>query len=298
MKKDKRFFNISNYFFWIVLSCILFLLLPYFKNGFYNHERVDVWISKFDTLTPILEDENLPEPFPEDDTIKSNNSDTTYYWKWKDFDGKSHEIPFKFDKNGLKKAKTFRTNRTGNNSIYSQLYQHDKKYLKDIITAMKKHIKSEGLNYMEALNYVCSSVQYIPYTLVLGNDGKCPCEMPFGSFSSHCRVQKDGRGCCSGIAPFGLFSPLEFACYRTGDCDTRALLAFTFLKEMGFDVAVMLSESEWHSVLGVSIPSIPRSRYSHGANFSGKNYFLWELTNENWRFGMRVDGNDWEAVLE
>jgi hypothetical protein len=298
MKKDKRFFNISNYFFWIVLSCILFLLLPYFKNGFYNHERIETWLSQFDTITPIIEDDSFPEPDPSQDTNKIKNSDTLFQWRWRDFNGKFHQIKFKFEKNGLRKATQFRSNAAANYNIYSDLYQHDKKYLKDIISEMKRYIKSEDLNYIDALNYVCSSIQYIPYTLVLTSDGNCPCEQPFGSFSANCKVQKDGRGCCEGVDPFGLYSPLEFACYRTGDCDTRALLAYTFLKEMGFDVAVMVSDRESHSVLGVSIPSIPHTRYSYGTNYSGKKYFLWELTSENWRFGMPVEGNDWIATLE
>ena len=86
--------------------------------------------------------------------------------------------------------------------------------------------------------------------------------------------------------------------YKKGDCDTRALTAFTILKELGFDVAVMVSESEGHSVLGVVIPGRMNSDLSMGTNTFGKRYLLWELTSRNWRLGDQVDGDDWVAELE
>ena len=161
---------------------------------------------------------------------------------------------------------------------------------------MKKYMKGNNLDYMNALEYVCSSIQDIPYTLILNETNGCPCEQDFGSFSANCKVQSDGRGCCDDVMPFGVYSPFEFVYKETGDCDTRALLAFTILKEMWFDVAVMVSENMGHSVLGVA--NIGRAGDSFGTNLYGKKYYLWELTNNSWRFGYGVEGNDWKAALE
>ena len=151
---------------------------------------------------------------------------------------------------------------------------------------------------MNALEYVCSSIQDIPYTLILNENNGCPCEQDFGSFSANCKVQSDGRGCCDAVMPSGIYSPFEFVYKETGDCDTRALLAYTILKEMGFDVAVMvmIKENSGHSVLGVA--NIGGAGNSYGTNLYGKKYYLWELTNNWFRFGVSVDGNDWKAYLE
>lgn len=67
--------------------------------------------------------------------------------------------------------------------------------------------------------------------------------------------------------------PLNLFSKKTGDCDTRALLAFTLLKQMGFDVAVMTSESMHHSVFGVYMPN--KGNLSNGRNSNGKKYVLW-----------------------
>jgi hypothetical protein len=295
MKNEHKFFDISKLIFWIIAGVIAFMFLPYFKNGFYFEKKIDQWLVRFDTIQPI------PNPVPIEDTAARKDSVLYEYkeWKWRDFDDKAHYIKYKFPKGTLELAMRNRLSCAPNYRIYYKMYDHDKVKLKDLIDQMKFYIKSENLNYMDALNYVCSSIQYIPYTLVLNSDGECPCEQSFGSFSADCKVQSNGRGCCSNVDPFGIYSPFEFAYYKTGDCDTRALLAYTILKEMGFDVAVMVSDSERHSVLGVAeIGNNGVFSNSFGTNYFGKRFYLWELTSENWRFGMKVGGHDWKTALE
>jgi len=284
----RNFFDISNIVFWLLAAIIGFLFLPYFKNVAYKSDKLEEWVKAFDTIQPVPINDTLIE-------VDTSNNITKYafkVWDWNDFNGKHHSIKFKYKVGSLETAEN---NRLANAS-YGPLYEHDKLILVDLIQQMKKYIKGNNLDYMNALEYVCSSIQDIPYTLILNENNGCPCEQDFGSFSANCKVQSDGRGCCDDVMPFGVYSPFEFVYKETGDCDTRALLAFTILKEMGFDVAVMVSDSESHSVLGVA--NIGGAGNSYGTNLFGKKYYLWELTNNSWRFGYGVDGNDWTTALE
>jgi hypothetical protein len=287
----RNFFDISRWVFWILVAIMGVLILPYFKNGLYDENKINEWVKNFDTIQPVPLDDTLIEI----DTTGPINDTLSYafkVWDWHDFDDKWHAIRFKYLIGSLEKS----TKNRINNMDYGPLYSHDKLLLKDLIRQMKEEINESNLDYMQALEYVCSSIQDIPYTLVVPESDGCPCEKEFGSFSAYCRVQSDGNGCCEGVEPFGVYAPFEFTYKETGDCDTRALLAFTLLKEMGFDVAVMVSRNEHHSVLGVSKIGGPNNSY--GRNAFGKKYYLWELTNPDWRFGMNVSGNDWYADLE
>ena len=284
----RNFFDISNIVFWLLAGIIGFLFLPYFKNGVYDNEKLEKWVKAFDTIQPVPIIDTLIEV----DTTKNITKYAFKVWDWNDFNGKHHSIRFKYKVGSLESAEN---NRLAN-ANYRPLYELDKLILVDLIQQMKKYIKGNNLDYMNALEYVCSSIQDIPYTLIVPETNGCPCEQPFGSFSANCKVQSDGRGCCDDVMPFGVYSPFEFVYKETGDCDTRALLAFTILKEMGFDVAVMVSDSKSHSVLGVA--NIGGAGDSYGTNIYGKKYYLWELTSQRWRFGWGVDGNDWKTALE
>ena len=293
----RNFFDISNIVFWLLAAIIGFLFLPYFKNGTYDNSKLEKWVKAFDTIQPIPIIDTLIE-------VDTSNTITKYVfkiWDWNDFNGKHHSIKFKYKIGSLESAENNRLDSPIFNSLeghYAQLYANDRLILVDLIKQMKKYIKGNNLNYMQALEYVCSSIQDIPYTLILNETNGCPCEQPFGSFSANCKVQSDGRGCCDAVMPSGIYSPFEFVYKETGDCDTRALLAFTILKEMGFDVAVMVSKSKSHSVLGVS--NIGGPGYSYGTNLYGKKYYLWELTSQQWRFGdvFYHYANDWRSELE
>jgi hypothetical protein len=292
MKRERNFLNISNWIFWIVLGIILFMLLPYFKNGLYNENEIESWLATFEKIKPE------PKPVPENDTIPFDNKDTTSILKWRDFENNWQYIKYKHPKDAFDRAESNRLKGEPNYSIYSLMYEQDKVFLQDLIHQMKKHIKRKNLDYMDAMSYVCSSIQFFKYTLINTSDKPCPCEESFGTYDQDCSY-KTGRGCCSGVDPFAVYSPFEFCIKHTGDCDTRSLLAFTLLKEMGFDVAVMVSESEGHSVLGVSLPFNSHYRMNFGTNEFGKKYYLWELTNEDWRFGIdNVKGADWKTALQ
>jgi hypothetical protein len=287
MKKESRhhFFNRGQAVFWFLLTLVFALPFLRIREVFFDgREFTEQFIKK-------KQEEYVPER--NKDTAINKIDLQRMSWEWRDFEGEFKKIEFQYKSDYLAKSTANRKRSTD----YSSLYEHDRVLISDLISQMKRGIKNEKLNYLEAIEYVCSSIQYIPYTLVLpSNSLGCPCTMSGEAFSASCKVQANGRGCCNNVDPFGVYAPFEFVYKKTGDCDTRSLLAFTLLKEMGFDVAVMVSESQRHSVLGVYLPN--KSAFSSSDNIHGKKYVLWELTSPFWRLGMQVEGNDWKVALE
>jgi hypothetical protein len=292
MSKEKRILDIGNLIFWIILLIIVLMILPYFKQGFYDDSRINTWLVQFDTVSPVPE----PTPDPINDTLPIINKDTFSLLEWRDFEGKEQKIVYKHPKNALDRSESNRNTGNPGPGIYEHMYNHDKQFLQDLIKKMKRHIKQKDLDYMQSLEYVCSSIQYFKYTLI-NNGEPCPCVKKFGTYDQPCDY-RTGRGCCPNVGPWAVYSPFEFIYKHTGDCDTRSLAAFTILKEMGFDVAVMGSEKECHSVLGVVIPGRMNVGLPMGTNVFGKKYLLWELTSRYWRLGDQVEGHDWIAELE
>ena len=305
MSKKKTYFDIGNKLFWALILLVLVFSILKLNPDIFQTDYVIREIIIEDSLSKIDWEERIVDLDSLDfnkDSLNFKDDLETSQWNWKDFNNKSHTITFSFPKNSYEKALENRES----SYDYGPLFLHDRILLRDLINKMIAEIKSENLQYMEAIEYVCSSIQYIPYTLILPSSGieypprsgiyvKCPCDLNFGTFTNNCD-SRTSNGCCNNVDPFGVYSPFEFAVKKTGDCDTRALLAFTILKEMGIDVAVMVSKSQWHSVLGISLPN--STNYSTGTNDFGKKYVLWELTNPNWRLEMPVEGDDWKTALE
>jgi len=291
--KNKKYFTIGQNIFWILIILLISFLFFHLADSMFDGSGIAEELV-FQETKPVPDTSTIN---PETDTSALKNDSVLYNWQWFDFNGNNNAIQFYFHKDDLSKAKKNRIKfPISSTDIYLTLYNHDKLLLQNLIAKMKQNIKRKNLSYFEAIEYVCSSIQYIPYTLVQV-DQNCPCVEYGMEFTANCVAQDDGRGCCRGVIPFAVYSPVEFTCLKTGDCDTRALLAFTFLKEMGFDVAVMVSFNEGHSVLGLNLPDA--GNYSYGIGNTGKKFALWELTSKDWRFGRdRVQGNDWEAALE
>lgn len=306
MKPNKILVHIGSIAFIGIILFLLFIVFNFVGSTFYNENLDQNWLSQFDkdeipTPTPTPSPSPNPVPPNPNPTPKPPSVDKeTITWSWY-FKGNSRTISCTVPKNYLEKC---RNNRERTNN-YTGLYEHDLPYLHDFIAKFKKIMQDSNLDYMESIGLVCSAIQNINYTLILSSKGiespkgsgrrvKCPCELSFGSYVNNCTSQIEG-GCCNNVDPFGVYSPYEFFNKKTGDCDTRALLAFTVLKKLGFDVAVMVSEKEHHSVLGIYLPNASSRGYSYGIDkSSGKKYLLWELTSKNWEFGKdRVDGNDW-----
>jgi hypothetical protein len=123
----------------------------------------------------------------------------------------------------------------------------------------------------DMLNYVVTAIQTPRYTSIEYVD-KCEYK--------DCRPRADGRGCCENIYPFGLFTPAEFILQKTGDCDTKSLVAYALLKKLGFNAAMLIGDTESgvHAMLGLTnvVPSIP----SKHVQYNGRIYYPWEVTNK------------------
>ena len=87
---------------------------------------------------------------------------------------------------------------------------------------------------------------------------------------------------------------------ETGDCDTRSLLAFTILREFGYDVAVVNSIKMGHSMLGVHVPYVPGNGVYGLTSISRKRYYLWELTATGWHLGDNYSfaSDDWWVIYQ
>lgn len=299
MLKNKKYFTKGQYLFWVLILLLTSFAFLHLADKMFTEEGIVERI--IDGVRPPDIDTTF---VVETDTINNKLNDSMLLtWEWKDFYGLEQKVEFSYQSNFLELSKR---NREVSYS-YDAIYNHDKKLLSDLILKLKNKIEQNKFNYIQAIEYICSSIQYIPYTLVLNSKGieypvesgkfvHCPCQTNFGYFNDNCKSLITGNGCCNNVDPFGVYAPFEFVYKKTGDCDTRALLAFTLLKQMGFDVAVMVSIEKYHSVLGVYLPNA--GNYSYGTNLNGKKYALWELTSPDWRFGMGVNGDDWYAALE
>lgn len=313
---NKGYKNFVNYGTLMFVFIIFFIATYFFLLGDLIYSSNEDWINKWkivkinDTIPiPIIDTTRVPiidtTRIPKIDTITEIKNSEKITWSWVDFDGINREIICEVPKDAIKICSQNRKNSQPGYGIYSRLYKHDVEYLEEFINKFKKIIKSENMDYLESLNLVCSAIQSINYTLIITSQGietppksknfyKCPCKTHFGEFTDDCSSSRK-NGCCNNVDPFGIYSPYEFFYKKTGDCDTRALLAYTILKKIGFNVAVMVSDKESHSVLGVYLPSAKgKASFSRDGRF-----MLWELTSKSWRFPKdRVNGSDWIAVLE
>jgi hypothetical protein len=300
MNKKKSFFDIASKVFWLLLIVIAIMSILHLDFGIFETQKIAEEIVFNDSISDIIQIDSI-HSFIEDDSLKVDDR-IQFEWMWSSFDDKKYQLLFQLNKNQVINASINRENsNNAGGTLYQELYEYDRKILQSMIEGYKAIIKNNNLDYYAALDMVVTSIQSIPYTLVLDSEGimykgewvKCPCQTAFGYFKGNCSVMPNGDGCCNDIEPWGVFSPVEFATRKTGDCDTRSLFAFTILKNLGFEVAVMGSRNEGHSVLGVKVPSIPGDG-RRGDELDAREYFLWELTSYGHRLGDYIKGNDWE----
>jgi len=122
------------------------------------------------------------------------------------------------------------------------------------------------LSRVELAQMVVTFVQDIPYSYILDKD--CA------------TYQTNGKPCIGNIA-LGILSPYEFLHSLYGDCDTRAVLIYAILDELGFDPMIVVSNQYAHAMLALHLPSS-----GDHLRHRGKNYYFWETTAEGWLLGM------------
>jgi hypothetical protein len=172
--------------------------------------------------------------------------------------------------------------------VYAQLYAHDYAKMPKIYERFAQIGKDRRLNSYQFAEMVLNFVQGIPYILVHPNT--CAEDRKRNAFSD--TYHRDGLPCLPNRR-FGLQSPLEFMYNLKGDCDTRALFAYTVLSHFGYDVVVLGSSR--HAMLGINLPA-----NGHYLIHKGKKYYFWETTAKGYTLGMippEYQRDDWAFSL-
>lgn len=310
MLKNKNYFTKGQYLFWVLILLLVSFAFFHLADNMFTEEGIVEQIIN-EERPPILDTTLTIEA----DTISDKNEDLIpITWSWKDYKGISRSITFKLSKIDLIKSSKNRKNLKPEYSIdpwsafpgvYNSMYNNDRKSLKSIVDAYKREIKSAGIsNYQEGLDFVVSSIQSLGYTFIC--DGEIINCGKNGNPSEDCRPPKKGFfsddfGCCDNVKPLGVYSPVEFAFNRTGDCDTKSLFAYTILKEMGYkDVAVLIGNANGggHSMLGVKVSNPPFNKLFIRHN-NGSKYYAWEVTQGDNKLGQNCwsTWDDWRISI-
>ena len=156
------------------------------------------------------------------------------------------------------------------------MVQSDKGKLTEICKMYDKIGKEQNLNFNQFADMVVTSIQWIPYVLVL--EKSCEDSKYDGGFVTEYLLS--GKPCLGNIK-FGIQSPVEFMSNFKGDCDTRSVLCFMILDQFGYDVAVLVSEQYGHAILGINLSSGGGDYVKH----KGKRYYVWETTATGFEVG-------------
>lgn len=178
--------------------------------------------------------------------------------------------------------------------LYAAMQAFDAPKLDSIVQKFRTKAQNKNLNTQQTAEMVCTFVQEIPYFLV--HDFTCRKAVAKSGSDFLTQYHSENKPCLPEI-PGGVQSPYEFMHNLKGDCDTRSLLAFTILKELGISASVWISETYGHSVLGVGLPV--------GSGFykevNGRKHYAIELTAKGFRLGMispeQQIGGNWDIAL-
>jgi hypothetical protein len=269
-----KYFDNANRIFWLLILVLVIIFFPFAKDEIFDGSKVLVKKEKIEKDDLNGENENAEKNKEILKKYKKIN------WDWVDpYSKKKGSISIDIAEDNFNKSVSNRAFAMGNAYlVYPQLVNNDAPLLSKMTDAFKKLCSEYQFDYIQTLKFVLGAVQSIPYTLVLNTNflEKCPCKMPWGEYYyDDCSVRKDGKGCCNDINFFGLFSPIEFAVKKTGDCDTRTVFAYSILSKMGYDVTILNSDT--HSIFGVNCPNVLGAGKSVKGN-NGRRYYVVELT--------------------
>lgn len=299
MSRNKKIFDFNNSGFWIIIGLIIFLSAPIFRNFFYNDDKLMVWLNQFDTTNVIRIDTSSLQKYTKNDFLTVN-------WKWDDFENKNHSIQFSFLKKDLEKAYRFRINYDklffNPSQLYSDFVSVSESVIDSMTNALKLDIeKNKFREDIQVLNYVVSAIQYPNYTKITHLE-ECPCNDMGRDWVNDCAPRKDGRGCCNNVVPFAVYTPTEFIYYKTGDCDTKSLIAYAILKKMGYDAAIIVGDTKGGPHAMLALANVRPIVYSKYVKQNSKIYFPWEVTSRRddcvlGNVGMWQNWQNWSVSL-
>ncbi len=281
---------------------IFLLALPLFKNIFFNENAVNNWL--------VFYDKNKTDSLQLLKKEKINVQKRVINWNWKDYNNKQYSINFTVPVSDLLAANKFRREYSSNNSertLYMDFIAASQGPIDSMAAAMRSDIARKKINGIHILNYVVTAIQTPPYTLINGpGSEQCPCSQFGINFLNDCNPRPDGKGCCNNVAPFAVFTPAEFILKKTGDCDTKSLLAYALLKKMGYDAAVIVGNVRSDGRIGkhamLAIANFKPAIQTSYLEYSGLIYYPWEVTgfnpaNQLGNMSMWENWSDWEVIF-
>ena len=166
-------------------------------------------------------------------------------------------------------------------AVYRELVSSNKSKLNFLVDSLQNLAAESDLSQTDLSQLVVSFVQDIPYSYVLARE---------------CSAEETAKHPCLGNERLGILSPYEFIHSLYGDCDTRAVLIYTILEELGFDPMIVISKEYSHAMLAINMPAI-----GDHLTFNGKNYYFWETTGKGWPVGVLPPSsknvNYWKIAL-
>jgi hypothetical protein len=210
------------------------------------------------------------------DTTDSLDQDVivTHSRVWQDADGSRREIAFGIPLSASEASFKYRdtvqveedgTEKTFWRNLYYDLYDHDKRNLAPLQDSIIAFAGRNGIQKSDLIYSIVTMIQDIRYNYVLQDDS--------------CLMHEDFP--CLPLEPYGILPPVGFMYTLSGDCDTRTVLLFTILKNLGYDPIIVNSAQYGHSMLAVDIPS-QGDYFIH----KGRKFYFWETTSTGWAPGM------------
>lgn len=274
-----------------LLLYILGTLISYFSNGtdwdwssFDTRDEEEVqWDEERETqeVSDTTYAETDQGTQDELDADSAQTDQVNHYYQhnhnWKRNNGNNLKGQFRVNQKHFPASKNHRErmnvnaidDRTYWGSVYSGLFEHDQTQMPEILAMYEKIGKEKKLNRNEFADMVVTSVQWIPYVLVL--EKGCKESIADGGFVTEYLMQ--GKPCLGNIK-FGIQSPTEFMSNFKGDCDTRSVFCFMVLDHFGYDAAVLVSVAYGHAILGINMNVGGGDFVKH----KGKRYYGWETT--------------------
>lgn len=235
-----------------------------------------------------VEDLPICDEYFEDDTVKIPSPVRTHHRTWNKYAYDSiyctsYEIPYDEDEKAWQNRQRIRPKGGSYASywrdVYFALYETNAPSIQFIEDSLREIARQNNLSKSDLAKMTVSFVQDIPYEYILPGD---------------CDVSDFP---CRDHEKFGILGPVEFLFSLSGDCDTRSVLLYTLLKNMGYSPLIVISKEYQHAMIALDIPSV-----GDYLEYRGRRFYFWETTNTGWLPGMLPPGSDnvnyWEISLD
>lgn len=150
--------------------------------------------------------------------------------------------------------------------VYEVLAEDGVGQLDFLVDSIQNISASKGLSTIELAELVVTFVQDIPYRYVIPSD---------------CDAYETNGTPCVGRIPYGILSPYEFLHTLYGDCDTRAVLIYALLKQLKYNVSIVVSDEYRHAMIAINLPAA-----GDYLIHQGRRYYFWETTATGWQMGL------------